>query len=137
LLPNGSSNPRKPKLGGMAMMPVPSGTHVLVADDDDLVSDVITMALESHGYRVTQVAGGRIDPDQPVHARLAILDARVPGRDFATTRRALVESGVHVLVISGEATPPDGVADEDFLSKPIDLDQLLSAVGRLASAPGA
>jgi two-component system response regulator GlrR len=121
----------------MATLPVRPGTEVLVADDDELVSDVIAMALESHGYRVTQVAGGRIALDEPITARLAILDARVPGRDFAATRRALVDRGLRVLVISGEPTPPVGIADEDFLSKPIDLDQLLSAVGRLTTTPAA
>jgi len=124
---------REPMLGGMAMLPAPAGTDILIADDDELISDVMAMTLESAGYRVTCAPGGRIALDAPVDAHLVLLDAHVPGTDFDDTRAFLLGHGVSVLVMSGEPSPPRGVAPEDFLSKPVELDRLLAAVQRIAS----
>jgi DNA-binding response OmpR family regulator len=93
----------------------------------------MAMSLESLGYRVSCAPGGRIALDQPLDARLVILDANVPGTDFDETRAKLAARGIRVLVMSGEPVPPPGVAVDDFLSKPVELGHLVATVERIIS----
>ena len=121
-------------LSRMALPSVPDGREILVADDDVLLGDVVAMTLELHGYRVTRAPAGRIGFRDPIDAQLVILDAHVPGTDFGVTLALLRQRGIPVLVVSGESVPPAEVDPGDYLAKPVDLDALLAAVDRLASA---
>lgn len=117
----------------MALLPVPSNRGILVADDDDLLSDVVSMTLQLQGYRVTQAPRGRIAPEDCSDTQLVILDAHVPGSDFDATLDWLHERGIAVLVMSGEISPPVGVDPGDYLAKPVDLEVLLATVQRMTS----
>jgi DNA-binding response OmpR family regulator len=115
----------------MVVSPDPDDRGILVADDDELLSEVVAMTLELHGYRVLRAPHGTISSSDALDAQLVILDAHVPGNDFAQTLRLLEEREIPVLVVSGESRVPDGVSPENYLAKPVDLDELLAAVRRL------
>ena len=110
-----------------------STKKILVAEDDDLLSEVLAAALEARGYTVDQAPAGLITPEMAREADLVILDAHIPGADFDSTLESLRRSEVGVLVLSGELSPPPGVSDDEYLGKPVDLNHLLGAVERLAT----
>jgi DNA-binding response OmpR family regulator len=118
------------------MLPPTTGARpkILVADDDDLLSEVLVSALTAYGYGAVQAPGGVLTAELLDDAALVILDANIPGVNFDSTLRALDAQAIGVLVITGETTPPTGVPVERYVGKPVDLAELLAAVGRLTTA---
>jgi DNA-binding response OmpR family regulator len=115
-------------------MPTPGeAQRIVVADDDDLLSEVLVRALEAGGYEAVTAPKGVLDPHLVTGANLVILDAHIPGVDFASTLQSLRATPVGVLVLSGEPSPPPGVASAEYLAKPVHLHILLAAVGRLVT----
>lgn len=106
---------------------------IVVADDDALLSEMLVSALNSHGYTAVKAPDGLISTGLTDGASLVILDAHIPGADFVATLQSLRDSDIRVLVLSGEPVAPPQVRAGEYLSKPVDLDVLLSAVKRLAS----
>ena len=107
---------------------------IVVADDDALLSEVLVSALNSHGYAGVRAPNGAISEALTDGASLVILDAHIPGSDFVATLQLLRDSDLRVLVLSGDPLPPPEVPADEYLSKPVDLDVLLAAVRRLATA---
>ena len=124
-------------LCSMPSQPAGAALRILVADDDDLLSEVLARALEGDGYEVSCAPRGLISPALIRTVDLVILDANIPGIDFAWALRLLRESETTVLVVSGELSPPPDVGDDEYLAKPVELDRLLAAVRRLASPASA
>ena len=116
----------------MLSRPPGAGPKILVADDDDLLSEVVSQSLRRNGYRVSCAPRGVISPELTVGVDLVVLDAHIPGVDFDSTIRFLQESHIAVLVLTGEASPPPGARPDQYLGKPVDLEDLLAAVKRLA-----
>ena len=117
----------------MPSQPSGAAQRILVADDDDLLSEVLANALERHGYVVSRAPRGVISAALAAEVDLVVLDAHIPGIDFDWALRLLRERETPLLVLSGEPSPPPGVDDDEFLAKPVDLGRLLAAVRRLAS----
>jgi DNA-binding response OmpR family regulator len=107
--------------------------RILVADDDDLLSEVVASALVRNGYLVDRAPGGVLSLATATLSDLVILDAHIPGVDFALTLRLLQGANIAVLVMSGELSPPVSVPADRYLGKPVDLVDLLAAVDRLTS----
>jgi DNA-binding response OmpR family regulator len=120
-------------LVGMSMPTRGAAQKIVIADDDALLSEVLVRALDAHGYDVVRAPDGVISGDLTKGANLVVLDAHIPGVDFASTLRSIRDSGIGVLVLSGELSPPAGVPAEAYLSKPVDLDHLLATVERLVT----
>jgi DNA-binding response OmpR family regulator len=118
----------------MAMPHSGAAPQIIVADDDDFLSAIVARSLESHGYVARTFPMGRIPREGALDADLVILDAHVPGEDFESTLAFIRSGGVPVLVLSGETSPPAAVDANEYLSKPVDLDQLLSTVARIIRA---
>jgi two-component system response regulator ChvI len=121
----------------MPSQPSGAAQTILVADDDDLLSEVLARALESYGYAVSSAPNGLISPELAVDVDLVVLDANIPGVDFAWALHFLRESDIAVLVLSGQQSPPPGVNEDEFLAKPVDLDRLIAAIRRLGSPASA
>ena len=124
-------------LSNMPSQPSGAAQRILVADDDDLLSEVVSRALEAHGYMVSSAPRGVISAELAAGVDLVILDAHVPGIDFDWALRLLRESEITVLVLSGEPSPPPGVEVDEFLAKPVDLARLLAAIRRLGNPASA
>ena len=120
---------------------------VHVVDDDDLARRGTERLLAAAGYDARAYASARdfltaIEPDM---AGCIILDVRLPDQSGLELQTALAARAVTlpIVFVTGHGEIPDTVAAMqrgavDFLTKPVDTDALLAAVGRaLAQDAGA
>jgi CheY-like chemotaxis protein len=107
---------------------------VLVVDDDEAIRDVVAEVLREEGYNVACAENGlqalqHIEGDH--HPDLVLLDLMMPvmsGWEVLEQLQADEKlSQIPVVVVSAMNAP--GV--REHLAKPIDLDRLLTTVGRL------
>lgn len=114
--------------------------RILLAEDDRILSDGLTKALEQSGYAVDSVGAGD-DADYALTAvpyDLLILDLGLPrldGLDVLKNLRAR-SSSVPVLVLTARDTLEDRVVGldlgaDDYLTKPFDLPELEARVRAL------
>jgi CheY-like chemotaxis protein len=116
---------------------------VMVVEDDYAIRETLKELLEEEGYRVTQAANGaealaRLrDTEGP--PSLILLDLMMPVMDGWEFRDAIAEdpkfSDIPVVVISADHSLDTKVSSMDvqaWLSKPFELEQLLSTIGRYA-----
>lgn len=115
---------------------------ILVADDDDLLRDLVHYKLSQRGYRVEQVADGMsayefIKSQRPA---LAVLDAMMPELDgFALLRRLNSEGLLEhtsVIMLTARKLESDIVGAfragaADYLQKPFKPEELMSRVARI------
>jgi CheY-like chemotaxis protein len=117
--------------------------RILVVDDDDDVREVVAMLLEAYGFCVVTAVDGedalqRIsDTDRP---SLVLLDLRMPvldGRQLVDVLRAREPaSEVPIVVMSGDRDArrtAAAIGAAGCLTKPMDVDDLLDVVTKLAS----
>ena len=118
----------------------PSRSQILVADDEPNILEFLTKALNKHGYDVRKASRGEeaLDLIRQLHPELVILDILMPGIDgvdVCKMMRADVEmADIPVVFLSAlEPGRLHEVADEagatDYLSKPVNLADLLNMVG--------
>ncbi|WP_328915330.1 MULTISPECIES: two-component system response regulator CseB [unclassified Streptomyces] len=112
----------------MAATHAPHVTHVLFVEDDDVIREATTLALERDGFQVTAAPDGvtgltAFRADRP---DLALLDVMVPGLDgVSLCRRIRDESTVPVIMVSARADAIDVVLGleagaDDYVTKPFD-----------------
>jgi CheY-like chemotaxis protein len=120
-----------------------TGDRILVVDDDESIRQIVRLCLAEEGYVIREAANGEaalkaIDTFQP---ELILLDLRMPvmdGWEFARRYRrgpgphAPIVAFVAALNASKECADIDTAA---ILSKPFDLDDLLTAVHRQLRLP--
>jgi excisionase family DNA binding protein len=119
---------------------------ILIVDDDVALLETLWEALSSeHRYKVEVAQDGyegliKVGSFAP---NLLILDIRMPGLDgFQVCRRVKADpatKGTRILAISGHggATSREQILEagaDEFLEKPIALDDLYAAVSRLVSS---
>jgi DNA-binding response OmpR family regulator len=103
-------------------------THVLFVEDDDVIREATTLALERDGFKVTAVSDGLagLAAFQEHRPDLALLDVMVPGLDgVSLCRRIRDASLVPVIMLSARADPIDVVLGleagaDDYVTKPFD-----------------
>lgn len=115
-------------------------THaVLVVDDDELSTHIVSNALEKAGYAVIVAQDGVTAVKIAVEQRPAIIlvDLRMPEIDGHTFMRRARAHGVDAafIVMSGSRDPEDIIdairnGATDYLSKPFSLTDLITALGR-------
>ena len=116
--------------------------HILVVEDERHLAVGIKFNLEAEGYRVTTVGDGpaalREVEEHDSEFDLVILDIMLPGMSGYAVCEALRERGndVPVLILSARTLSEDrtrgfNVGANQYLSKPFDLDELLSRVKNL------
>jgi CheY-like chemotaxis protein len=114
---------------------------VLVVEDDPDQRDAIALALESEGYAVV-TAGSGVEALERLDAGAApcmiLLDLMMPDMDGIQFRAEQLKSpahaGIPVVVVSafGAMTRAKYLQVADYLRKPLDLDQLLAVIERVA-----
>ncbi len=117
-----------------------SSGRVLVVDDEEPNRRLLAEALEAHGYQVLEAANGlqalQVVADQP--ADVILLDVMMPGIDgFEVCRRLKSDrttAPMPVLMITAlfdrrERLLGIEAGANDFLSKPVDLHDLILRVG--------
>jgi signal transduction histidine kinase/HAMP domain-containing protein len=117
------------------------GTTVLVVDDDVRNVFALTSALEMFGMRVTYADNGhdaiRLLQQAAVSIRLVLMDVMLPGMDGNETTSAIrgmpAFAELPILVLTAKAMPGDrekslSAGASDYITKPVDLDHLLSVM---------
>jgi len=113
-----------------------SGT-VLVVDDDCEIRETMTHLLEQEGYTVLTAANGKVALEQlrRCHPNVMLLDLMMPVMSGWEVLDELGESGelasIPIIVISAMCA----AGARACLRKPVDLDELLSAVRTCCHEP--
>lgn len=118
-------------------------TTILVVDDEYLIADILSYALEDEGYMVVKASNGQkglevLERERPA---LIITDFMMPvmdGLEFANAVRALpAVNHLPIILISG-AQAHLGMERSDLfdavLDKPFNIDEILASVRRLLAA---
>ena len=118
-------------------MPSP---HILVAEDQADIRDLIVLNLQHSGYQVQAVADGRAAVAQQLAnpADLLVLDLMMPGLDGLEVCKALRAKGqaTPILMLTAKSTELDRVLGlelgaDDYLTKPFSMAELLARVKAL------
>jgi two-component system cell cycle sensor histidine kinase/response regulator CckA len=119
-----------------------AGPLILVADDEAIILNVITVILRKAGFRVLPASGGTHAlqiaeaSEEPIF--MAVLDMVMPdlGGPQVLTRLRELNREMRVLFISGYTLPPKGIPPgADFLSKPFTSAELLRRVREASGHP--
>ena len=114
-----------------------SDKKVLVADDEQAITELVAFALELEGIQVIQAPDGpealRLVKEE--HPDLAMVDVMMPGLDGREVSRRIKEdpatANIPVLLFSAAPNPDIAEARADgFMPKPFDVNQLVDTVRR-------
>ena len=119
-------------------MPDASSCTVFVVEDDVDTRDMLGRFLELEGFHVELASNGQQALErlnQGVHPCVILLDLMMPVMDGWQFRRQQVLdrqlAGIPVIVVSAAGKDRIGEIDANaFLSKPVDLEQLLERVSQ-------
>lgn len=130
------------------LLAMPSGAkiHVLIADDEKTLRDVLTLHLQSLGYEVDEAEDGvqALEMARRLLPVLVILDITMPrmnGWDVARRLRAdPATEHIKLLMLSGIGTAVLGstvpvLGGDLALDKPFELEELEAALTSLLSTP--
>jgi signal transduction histidine kinase/CheY-like chemotaxis protein/HAMP domain-containing protein len=118
------------------------GKHVLVIDDDGRTVFAIKSTLDLYGMRVTVADNGQQGIDALLAARdvdLILMDVMMPRLDgyaTMTTIRQMPQFGMlPIIAVTARAMPGDRdksltAGASDYVTKPVDTDELLSCIER-------
>ena len=113
--------------------------RILVVDDNEDILDVIKLILEDYDYDVITLSDGSLlfDKVHDSHPDLILLDVmlgKVDGRDLCKAIKTAPDTReIPVILISAshqvqERYTINGIAPDDFLAKPFNIDDLLVKV---------
>lgn len=111
--------------------------HVLLVDDDASLLKLLGMRLESRGYKVTTAESGRqaLERLEQVRPDLVLSDLRMDEMDGLALFHQLQKRapGLPVIILTAHGSIPDAVSATrqgvfSFLTKPVDRDELFSAI---------
>jgi CheY-like chemotaxis protein len=115
---------------------------ILVVEDSEPIRRILGLLLEGHGYEVVAVETGRdgLAAAQQLRPCAMTLDLSLPDVDGREVLRALKADvrtrDIPVIVVSAYAStlsPSERAGAAEVLSKPFDVDELLSGVARVVS----
>ena len=110
---------------------------VLLVDDDDTFREQLSLALLRRGYdcRMASTGEAALDAAREVVPDVAVIDLRMPGISGIETVRALYQSypQARLLVLTGygsiaTALEAVRVGAADYLTKPVNADQVVAAI---------
>jgi two-component system OmpR family response regulator len=128
-------------------MEITKPVHILVVDEEEPITDVLRLALELEGWRVSVAHSGADaiafdgDPD------VVLLDMMLPdcrGTDVVAEMR-LAGSRAHVIFLTGRSEHDERMAAyeagaDDYITKPFGIEEVIDrvhlATRRLGIAPG-
>jgi two-component system response regulator AtoC len=119
--------------------------HILVVDDEASQRDLLAGFLRNKGYAVTTAASGKeaIEKNAMTGFDLAILDLKMPELDGIETieRMKEVDPQTYFVILTGYGTVESAVqamkrGAYDYLSKPVNLDELEVMIERIQDEQG-
>jgi CheY-like chemotaxis protein len=129
-----------PQRSSRVAEPPPGRARVLVADDDADLREVVTEALQAHGFDVIEAGDGRAATEVLERDRvdLAVLDITMPHQNgyevIRRLRTGTYQPQVPVLVLTGtidDRETPATLGADGLLTKPANLQRLVAEVRRL------
>jgi two-component system OmpR family response regulator len=116
--------------------------HILVVEDEPHLAVGIRYNLEAEGYRVTTVGDGRkalkLIEEEPHNVDLIVLDLMLPGMSGYAICESIRRAGndVPIMILSARTLSEDrtrgfDVGANQYLSKPFELEELISRVRNL------
>lgn len=116
--------------------------RILIADDDELVLQLLDHKLTSRGFAVSTASDGEsvLETAQQLQPALLILDVMMPGLDGLEVLRRLQREpatrGIPVLVLSARMQEADIVSAlrlgaRDYIVKPFMPEELLARIERI------
>ncbi len=121
------------------------GRHVLIVDDDARNLFIMSQVLEEHGINTAMVMNGHKALEfleQSHSVDFVLMDIMMPGMDGYETIRKLRNLKKHghipIIAVTGKAQAEDhrlclDAGANEFITKPVDLNKLFSAMRRLVS----
>ncbi|MEP7284396.1 MAG: response regulator [Chloroflexota bacterium] len=135
-LPAATAEPEfKPKTGPLKpLTQIETGNLVLVIDDEPAVRELMLRFLTKEGYRVETAAGGDegLRRARELHPDIITLDVMMPNMDgwavlsALKADTALAPIPVVMLTIVSDKNLGYALGASDYLTKPVDRDQLMS-----------
>ena len=125
-----------------SILPAPS---ILLVDDDERLRSRMARAFEERGYEVRQAEGydEALATASAESTEYAVVDLRMPGKSGLEVVRALhgIDASTKIVVLTGYgsiATALEAVrlGATHYLTKPADVDEVISAFARAHSAEG-
>ncbi|MDQ0594523.1 CheY-like chemotaxis protein [Chryseobacterium ginsenosidimutans] len=116
---------------------------ILIVDDDPRNIFALKLTLKSRGYQIasTTMASEAIEMlKKDKHFDVVLMDMMMPELDGYEAIRIIRNtpsiSGIPVIAVTAQAMPEDrqkclDVGAQDYISKPIDVDQLINAIEKL------
>jgi two-component system phosphate regulon response regulator PhoB len=116
-------------------------TRILVVEDEDVIREMVVLALQEEGYEVTTATDGRTalsflqtnDPNAEANFDLLVLDLMLPQVNGLDICRLLRYHGntLPILVLSAKASETDRVLGlevgaDDYLTKPFSMRELIA-----------
>ena len=124
----------------LAAMPRMKDVCILVADDNRMNQRLMEHLLGKAGITFTVVDDGRkvIDQLREKHYHLVLMDIQMPVMDGYTSSRQIREdlrSSIPIIAMTAHAMPGErekciAAGMNEYLSKPIDADELFTMIGR-------
>lgn len=122
---------------------LPDGARVLVVEDNDTQRDLFAEALSARGFRVEAARDGgeALEKAEALDPDLVVMDVQMPGMDGLEATRRLREApstratpvlALTALVMPGDQERCREAGVDEYLAKPVSLEALVEAAGRLA-----
>ena len=115
--------------------------HIMVVEDEEAISEFITMFLKDEGYQVTNATDGtealKLLQQPEFRPDLILLDMRMPEMDglaFSQAYRKLTLPLAPIILLTAASDSSDVIGQINpsaYLAKPFDLDQLIALVENL------
>lgn len=111
---------------------------VLLVDDEEQFLGTLSQRLETRGLKVDAVTSGEeaLKQVEDHNFDAIVVDLAMPGIDGIETLKRLKEKrpDLEIIMLTGHATVKSGIeamklGAEDFLEKPVDLNELLEKIG--------
>jgi len=112
-------------------------THILVVEDDPLVSEVIAAGLEDRFQTsVVETAADALEALDRGDIDLMLLDCSLPGGMDPALLPAADRLGAPVILMSGDHTRIEGISSQPrpFVLKPFSLNSLIETVDEVLRA---
>lgn len=122
------------KIRDKADGPIAAKAKILVIDDDADIRDMVSLALQRHGYAVLTAQDGTagVAKVQQEPFDLVFLDIHMPNMDGITALEQIkkIDPAIAAIMLTGYGTPEKVIASLnqkacDFIHKPAQIDQII------------